>query len=76
MVLESSEDGLTLSYVGQIDTETLLEVRRTAGANFRFEQVDEATFQARLSGAYQRNQNQAAQMAEDLSSDVDLAQLV
>ncbi|MGB0142962.1 MAG: type II secretion system protein GspE, partial [Luminiphilus sp.] len=34
VVLESSEDGLTLSYVGQLDTETLLEVRRTAGANF------------------------------------------
>jgi len=76
VVLESSEDGLTLSYVGQLDTETLLEVRRTTGANFALEQVDEATFQARLSGAYQRNQNQAAQMAEDLSSDVDLAQLV
>ena len=76
VVLESSEDGLTLSYVGRLDTETLLEVRRTAGANFALEQVDEATFQARLSGAYQRNQNQAAQMAEDLSSDVDLAQLV
>ena len=76
VVLESSEGGLTLSYVGRIDTETLLEVRRTAGASFALEQVDEATFQARLSGAYQRNQNQAAQMAEDLSSDVDLAQLV
>ena len=76
VVLESSDDGLTLSYVGRLDTETLLEVRRTAGANFALEQVDEATFQARLSGAYQRNQNQAAQMAEDLSSDVDLAKLV
>jgi general secretion pathway protein E len=76
VVLESSDDGLTLSYVGRLDTETLLEVRRTAGANFALEQVDEATFQARLSGAYQRNQNQAAQMAEDLSSDIDLAKLV
>ena len=76
VVLEPSEDGLTLSYVGQLDTETLLEVRRTAGANFALEQVDEITFQTRLSGAYQRNQNQAAQMAEDLSSDVDLARLV
>ena len=76
VVLESSEGDLKLSYVGRLDTETLLEVRRTAGASFALEQVDETTFQARLSGAYQRNQNQAAQMAEDLSSDVDLAQLV
>mgnify|MGYP006960673996 CR=1 FL=1 len=32
VVLEPSEDGLTLSYVGQLDTETLLEVRRTAAS--------------------------------------------
>ena len=76
VVLESNENGLILSYVGRLDTETLLEVRRTAGVSFALEQVDEATFQARLSGAYQRNQNQAAQMAEDLSSNVDLARLV
>jgi general secretion pathway protein E len=33
-------------------------------------------FRQRLTLAYQRTQNEAAQMAEDLSSDVDLAQLV
>ena len=76
VVLESKENGLTLSYVGRLDTETLLEVRRIAGANFSLEQVDEVIFQVRLSGAYQRNQSQAAQMAEDLSTDVDLAKLV
>ena len=75
-MLEDAENGLVLSHVGPIDTNTLLEVRRTSGANFKLEQVDEATFQLRLSGAYQRNQNQAAQMAEDLSTDVDLARLV
>ena len=76
VVLEDADNGLVLSHVGPIDTNTLLEVRRTSGANFKLEQVDEATFQLRLSGAYQRNQNQAAQMAEDLSTDVDLARLV
>ena len=51
VVLESKENGLTLSYVGRLDTETLLEVRRIAGANFTLEQVDEVIFQVRLSGA-------------------------
>ena len=50
VVLESVKT-LNTEYVGQLDTETLLEVRRTTGANFSLEQVDEATFQARLSGA-------------------------
>jgi general secretion pathway protein E len=76
VVLESTGSGFLLSHVGALDTDTLLEVRRTLGESFALEQVDEASFQARLSGAYQRDQNQAAQMAEDLSSDVDLAQLV
>ena len=76
VVLERGESGLVLSYVGRLQTDTLLEVRRAAGASFTLEEVDEATFQLRLSGAYQRSQNQAAQVAEDLSSDVDLAKLV
>ena len=76
VVLERGESGLVLSYVGPLQTDTLLEVRRAAGASFTLEEVDEATFQLRLSGAYQRSQNQAAQVAEDLSSDVDLAKLV
>ena len=76
VVLERSDSGLVLSHVGKLQTDTLLEVRRAAGVSFTLEEVDESTFQLRLSGAYQRNQNQAAQVAEDLSSDVDLAQLV
>ncbi len=76
VVLERGESGLVLSYVGRLETDTLLEVRRAAGASFTLEEVDEATFQLRLSDAYQRSKNQAAQVAEDLSSDVDLAKLV
>ena len=76
VVLERDEAGLILSHMGKLRTDTLLEVRRAAGASFTVEEVDEATFQVRLSRAYQRNNNQAAQVAEDLSSDVDLARLV
>ena len=76
VVLERTDDGLLLSHVGALRTDTLLEVRRVAGATFRLEEVDEATLQLRMSVAYQRNKNQAAQVAEDLSTDVDLARLV
>ncbi|HBQ02742.1 MAG TPA: type II secretion system protein GspE, partial [Halieaceae bacterium] len=76
VVLVEGDAGLVLSYVGRLDTDTLLEVRRVVGTQFALEQVDEITFQGRLTGAYQRSQNQAVQMAEDLSADVDLARLV
>ena len=75
-VLEINDESLTLVYVAPLATDTLLEVRRCAGRAFSLEAVEESVFQSRLTGAYQRSQNQAAQMAEDLSSDVDLARLV
>ena len=75
-VLEFNDESLTLVYVSPLATDILLEVRRCAGQAFRLEAVEESVFQSRLTGAYQRSQNQAAQMAEDLSSDVDLARLV
>ena len=41
VVLESSDDSLTLSYVGRLDTETLLEVRRTACLLYTSDAADE-----------------------------------
>jgi general secretion pathway protein E len=57
-------------------TEVLLEVRRYVGEVFALEPVSDEVFRQRLTLAYQRTQNEAAQMAEDLSSDVDLSRLV
>jgi general secretion pathway protein E len=51
-------------------------VRRYVGEVFSLEPLDEDQFRQRLSVAYQRTQNEAAQMAEDLSSDIDLSRLV
>jgi general secretion pathway protein E len=59
-----------------LQPDVLLEVRRFLGEAFTLEVLDEEQFRQRLTLAYQRTQNEAAQMAEDLSSDVDLAQLV
>lgn len=66
----------TLYYVPPLQSDVLLEVRRFVGEAFTLEVLDEEQFRQRLTLAYQRTQNEAAQMAEDLSSDVDLAQLV
>ena len=52
VVLECGDRGLVLSYVGKLHTDTLLEVRRAAGTSFSVEEVDEATFQLRLSGVH------------------------
>ena len=51
-------------------------MRRYTGEVFSLEALDDTAFRQRLTVAYQRTQNEAAQMADDLSSDVDLSRLV
>ncbi|GAB3287015.1 type II secretion system ATPase GspE [Parahaliea aestuarii] len=55
--------------------QVLVELRRFLGEAYRLQAVDEADFQRRLTLAYQRGNNEAVQMAEDLSADVDLSRL-
>ena len=73
---ERSGAALTLHYVPPLTTDVLLEVRRYVGEVFSLEPPDGDQFRQRLTVAYQRTQNEAAQMAEDLSSDIDLSRLV
>ncbi|MFV0478053.1 MAG: type II secretion system ATPase GspE [Parahaliea sp.] len=53
----------------------LLELQRVVTGRFVLEQISESEFQRRLTLAYQRGNNEAVQMAEDLSADVDLSRL-
>ncbi len=53
----------------------LTELRRYLGCSFELRAISEDEFQKRLSQSYQRGNNEAVQMAEDLSSDVDLSRL-
>ncbi|MDG1215787.1 MAG: type II secretion system ATPase GspE [Luminiphilus sp.] len=76
VLLDRNGAAPTLYYVPPLQPDVLLEVRRFLGEAFTLEVLDEEQFRQRLTLAYQRTQNEAAQMAEDLSSDVDLAQLV
>lgn len=76
VLLDRQGSGPVLYYVPPLDPDVLLEVRRFVGEAFTLQVLDGEQFRQRLTLAYQRTQNEAAQMAEDLSADVDLAQLV
>ena len=76
VLLERTGAVPVLYYVAPMDPDVLLEVRRFVGEAFTLKCLEAEQFRQRLTVAYQRTQNEAAQMAEDLSADVDLARLV
>ena len=75
VVLRVGEAGYELLSVGSPKVETLAEVQRTLGQGFSVVKVDSETFQRALTLAYQRDNQEAVQMAEDLGADVDLSRL-
>ena len=76
VLLDSRDESPLLIHTGALSTQVLLEVRRYLGGQFAVESVTPDFFQRRLTEAYQRTNNEAAQMAEDISADVDLSRLV
>ena len=54
---------------------TLLELRRSLGQSFTSTELSEGAFQQRLTQAYQKDNNEAVQVAEDMGSDIDLTRL-
>ena len=76
VLLESDGTDFRLLYCEPLDIDVLLEVRRHLGQGFTPIAIEPEAFQRQLTGAYQRTQNEAAQMAEDISADVDLSRLV
>jgi general secretion pathway protein E len=62
-------------YKAGLDATVLAEVRRFSGQAFSCVEVDEATFDQRLSLAYQNDTGEAMQMIEDLGGDMDLGSL-
>ena len=75
VLVDSRAQGAVLIHRNALEPQLLLEIRRWLGAPFGFERVSDAEFQRRLSRAYQRDNNAAVQMAEDISADVDLSRL-
>lgn len=75
VLVHGRPEGVVVSYRAKPGPQVLLELRRWLGCRFTLEAVSEAEFQRRLSLAYQRDNNAAVQMAEDISADVDLSRL-
>ncbi len=58
-----------------ISLKTLAELTRILGTDFNLEQVSDSEFQVSLSQAFQRDQQVAIQVAEDMGADINLARL-
>lgn len=72
----NAENGETVLYHRSgLTLDVLSEVRRFLGWPFRSEQLDDDSFQKRLTSAYQKSDNEAEQVAEDMGADVDLSRL-
>ncbi|MFT5709880.1 MAG: general secretion pathway protein E [Halioglobus sp.] len=75
VLLDTEGEPPLLVHQAQLPLSVLTEVRRYLGKRFHLAMVSESEFQKRLSQSYQRGNNEAVQMAEDISSDVDLSRL-
>lgn len=76
VLVESPPDGKLVVYHREpLSADVLIELRRVLGAAYRLESLALDAFQLRLSRAYQRDNSEAVQMAEDISADVDLSRL-
>ncbi|WP_087023278.1 type II secretion system ATPase GspE [Thaumasiovibrio subtropicus] len=71
VVLEQDEKGWQLLYVETPPPAVLAEVRRFLTTTFVPHQLDEETFDSRLTDAYQRDSSEARQLMEDIGSDSD-----
>ena len=75
-VLLARQDGEPRVYhEKQPDMQVVAELRRFLGCRFSLQPVSSEEFQRRLTQAYQRGNNEAVQMAEDIGADVDLSRL-
>ncbi|MFL3655523.1 MAG: type II secretion system protein GspE, partial [Halioglobus sp.] len=76
VLLDAADDGsAVVVHTGQPAVLVLSELRRILGGSFALKDVSESDFKRRLTLAYQRNNNEAVQMAEDIGADVDLSRL-
>ena len=76
VLLDVTADGQPLVvHEGEPTLRVLTELRRLLGTSFSLQGVSTEEFQRRLTLAYQRDNNEAVQMAEDIGSEVDLTRL-
>ncbi len=64
-----------ISYRSGLAPHILVELRRSLAQPFTTECLSDADFQRRLTQAYQKDNNEAVQVAEDMGADIDLSRL-
>lgn len=72
----SENNALTVLHKSQLDTFTLLELRRYLNQSFTLKQVSEDIFQQSLTQAYNSSSGTALQLAEHMEDNADLASLL
>lgn len=74
-ILLQEVEGVKVLHCKALAVPVLTELRRFLGGPFELQEISENDFQRRLALVYQRDNNEAVQVAEDLSSDIDLSRL-
>lgn len=73
LVLAHDEAGvLTLYYTDTTPLDAMLEVRRYCGEALALVQLEDASFEVKLTQVYQANSSEAQQLMEDIGNEMDL----
>ncbi len=75
VLLDYDNEQPQVFYRSGLKVATLLELRRSLGQSFTTTELPEEAFQQRLTRTYQKDNNEAVQVAEDMGSDIDLTRL-
>lgn len=75
VLLDTSSEVPKVLYRSGLKVSVLAELRRALGGPFIPEALSDEQFQLRLSNAYQKDNNEAVQVAEDMGDDFDLSRL-
>ena len=75
VLLEYQDEQPVVYYRPGLKLDTLVELRRSIARPLTSHSLPEADFQARLTRAYQKDNSEAVQVAEDMGSDIDLTRL-
>ena len=70
VLIEREAGTVAVLSAGQPSVDTLLELQRHLGGPFSLHVLDSASFQSRLTAAYQRSNSEAAQMAEESTKEL------
>lgn len=75
LTLDSNDAPLRVWYRPGLNADVMIELRRALDVPLQWQPLTAEQFQTHLSQAFQRGNNEAVQMAEDMGADIDLTRL-